>query len=75
MKTIPVSEFKARCLSVLKEMNETNETVTVTRHGKPYAEIRPAVKSLDDVLSRLRDSGRVMGDIVAPLDVKWEADQ
>ena len=75
MKTMPVSEFKTRCLSVLKELNKTNEPVTVTRHGKPYAEIRPARRSLEDVLSHLRKSGRITGDIMSPIDVKWEAEE
>ncbi len=45
MKSIPISEFKAKCAAVLKEVNDTNETVLVTRHGRPFAEIPAATEA------------------------------
>jgi prevent-host-death family protein len=41
MKTMPVSEFKARCLAVLKEVQRTREPLLITLHGKPLAILQP----------------------------------
>lgn len=42
MKTMRISEFKARCIAVLKEVQRTREPVTVTLRGKPIVAVRPA---------------------------------
>jgi antitoxin (DNA-binding transcriptional repressor) of toxin-antitoxin stability system len=37
-QTVPISEFKAKCLDILKQLGNHNlEKVTVTRHGRPVA--------------------------------------
>ena len=73
MRSMPVSEFKTKCLAVLKELNETNETLLVTRHGRPYAEVRGHTDDLDDVLARFRGSVKVRDNIVAPTKARWKA--
>ncbi|MEZ0326064.1 MAG: type II toxin-antitoxin system Phd/YefM family antitoxin [Fimbriimonas sp.] len=40
MKRMSVHETKAHFSAVLKEVSE-GETVIVTKHGKPFAEIKP----------------------------------
>ena len=75
MKTMAISEFKTKCLSVLKEINRTNESLVITKHGKPFADVRPHKQKLGDVLDRLRASTRVTGDIVSPIDVEWDANR
>jgi prevent-host-death family protein len=41
MKTMLVSEFKAKCIGVLKEVQRTGEPVVVTLRGKPMARVEP----------------------------------
>jgi prevent-host-death family protein len=41
MKTMPVSEFKAKCLAVLKEVQRTREPLLITLHGEPLAILQP----------------------------------
>ena len=41
-RTIPASEFKAKCLALLDEVAETRETIVVTKRGKPVARVEPA---------------------------------
>ena len=73
---MPVSEFKATCLAVLQRVKRTGQTVLVTRFGEPVAEIVPP--SLPETggnwLGALAGTGRIAGDIVAPvvLDDEWE---
>jgi len=40
-KTVPASEFKAKCLALLDEVAQTRETLVVTKRGKPVAHVVP----------------------------------
>jgi prevent-host-death family protein len=42
MKTMLVSEFKAKCLAALKEVQRTREPMLITLRGRPLAIVRPA---------------------------------
>ena len=41
MKTVGASEFKARCLRLIKQMNQDREPVTITNRGHPVAILSP----------------------------------
>ncbi len=74
MKTMIISEFKAKCIAVLKEAQRTHEPVLVTRWGHPLARIEPVY---DDPPPRefgaLRGRMRIKGDIVkSDFDREWE---
>ncbi len=43
-KTMGAAEFKAHCLRILDEVDRSRQTVTVTKRGRPVAEVRPIVK-------------------------------
>jgi antitoxin (DNA-binding transcriptional repressor) of toxin-antitoxin stability system len=75
MTTISISEFKTKCLSVLQELNNTNETLIITKHGKPFAEVRPCAKDLESTLKKFRGSVVQEGDLINPIDEEWEATQ
>ena len=68
MKTVAISEFKAKCLAILEGVRRTRKPVLVTRFGKPVAEIvPPSPPPADgDWLGSMRDSGRIEGDLIAP---------
>jgi prevent-host-death family protein len=59
MKSIAFAEAKAR-LSELVDDVEAGESVCITRHGKPVAEIRPISKEREpidfDALKRMTDA-------------------
>jgi prevent-host-death family protein len=40
--TINATEFKAKCLAILNDVETTGNTVTVTKRGRPVATIGPA---------------------------------
>lgn len=40
-KMIGAAEFKAHCLRILDEVQRNGETVTVTKRGRPVAEVKP----------------------------------
>ena len=39
MEEISISEFKAKCLSILERVRKTRKPVRITRFGKPVAEV------------------------------------
>lgn len=40
-KVIGAAEFKAHCLRILDEVQRSGESVTVTKRGRPVAEVKP----------------------------------
>lgn len=42
MKSIAISDFKARCLSLLEDVARTGEPILVTKRGKPLARVTPS---------------------------------
>ncbi len=77
MDVIAISRFKATCLAVLEDVRRTGEPVLVTKRGEPIAEIVPASRprSGQRPLGDLAESGRIVGDIVAPVagEREWDA--
>lgn len=65
MKTMPASEFKAKCIAILKRVHQTGEPVVVTRRGQPVARVegvastKPAKR-----LGALQGSLRIRKDLV-----------
>jgi prevent-host-death family protein len=47
MDEISISEFKARCLALLEQVNKTKRPLRITRHGKPVAEVVPSTAVAD----------------------------
>jgi prevent-host-death family protein len=43
-KTFGAAEFKAHCLRILNEVDRNGESVTITKRGRPFAELRPLAK-------------------------------
>lgn len=73
MKTIPVGQFKARCLSLLKEVAKTHEALVITKYGKPVARVVPFIVSSESGENPLKNSIVFEKDLIAPIDVAWEA--
>ncbi|HEY6328592.1 MAG TPA: type II toxin-antitoxin system prevent-host-death family antitoxin [Blastocatellia bacterium] len=77
MEEIPVSKFKATCLSVLERVRKTRKPVLVTRFGVPIAEILPppAKMGREAWLGAMAGTAEIRGDIVAPAGgpSDWEA--
>jgi len=50
--TIKASEFKAKCLKLMDEVNETGEIIVITKNGKPVA-VLMAVEDLESLIETL----------------------
>jgi len=74
---IPISKFKATCLSLLSQVKKTGKTILVTRKGEPIALVSPPPPKPkpESWLGAMRNSIKIEGDIVAPVlhEEDWEA--
>ncbi len=43
-RIVSVSEFKAKCLALFEEIDESGGSITVTKRGRPVAVVGPAKK-------------------------------
>lgn len=70
--TVAAGEFKAKCLKLLDQVAESRETLVITKRGKAVAEVHP-VPDRGDFVGSMRGSVEILGDIISPIDVEWEA--
>ena len=66
MKTMPAGQFKTHCLAVIDEVNARHETVVITKHGKPMAQLIPIQQDDDEIFDSMKDRIKILGDIVEP---------
>ena len=67
MQEIAISEFKAKCLSLLDEVNKTKKPLRITRRGKPVAEVVPPSPATKRRLGWMAGTAKVVGDIMEPV--------
>lgn len=72
-KSVPATEFKVHCLALLEEVRETHRSLLVTRHGRPVVEIRPYAPRDAGHVNPLKDSIVYQGDLISPIDEKWDS--
>lgn len=75
MKEVAISEFKAKCLALLDEVQKTKKAILVTRFGKPIAEVGPPPSQTGaNWLGSMKDEIKILGDIVSPAtdEDEWE---
>ena len=67
MKEVAISEFKAKCLALLDQVQKTKQPILVTRRGKPIAEVSaPKPKDNRDWIGSMKGQSKILGDIISP---------
>jgi prevent-host-death family protein len=72
-RIVKASEFKAKCLAMLDEVERTRQPVVITKRGRPVAELVPHTASKRNARGILKGRMEIIGDIISPIDVEWEA--
>lgn len=78
MQEIAISEFKAKCLSLLQQVSKTKEPIRVTRFGKPVADVVPSAEvevDRNEWIGSGHGTAKILGDIISPASEpeEWEA--
>ena len=74
-KMVPATEFKAKCLALIDEMERSGEPLTVTRRGKAAITLtaqRPAPPSIDSIYGCMKGTATIHGDLDEPINPNWE---
>jgi prevent-host-death family protein len=73
-QTIGAGEFKAKCLGLIDKVQETRRPLTITKRGKPVAQLVPLQeKPAKSGFGCMKGTFEITGDIVGPIDVEWNA--
>jgi prevent-host-death family protein len=72
-RIIGATEFKAKCLALLDEIEEHGGTITVTKRGRPVATVSAAKKQVwKSSAGILAGKLKITGDIVDTTEL-WDA--
>lgn len=63
--TITATEFKAKCLALIDEVQDKGGELVISKHGRPVARLVPV--STDKPWLALRGKGRFTGDAFEPV--------
>jgi prevent-host-death family protein len=69
IQEVAISEFKAKCLALLEDVDKTKVSLLVTRRGRPIAEVIPTSPNMEERnwLGSMSDSMEITGDLVSPV--------
>ena len=73
-RTMKASEFKAKCLQLMDEVADGGGEVVITKNGKPVFRLVPYRERPKSFFGADRGRMKIVGDIVSPIDVEWEAE-
>ena len=73
-RTMKASEFKAKCLKLMDEVADTGEEIVITKNGKPVSRLVPYRARPKSFFGADRGRMKLVGDVISPIDVEWEAD-
>ena len=75
MRALKISEFKAKCLAVVDQVDRTGEPVTILKRGRAVARVVPAANTDRYPQDSLAGSVEILGDVLSPVlpAGAWEA--
>jgi prevent-host-death family protein len=67
---IGAGEFKAKCLHLLDEVQQSRREIVITKRGKSVARLVPVDEKPPTIFGRMKGTGKILGDIVGPIGEK-----
>lgn len=74
VQVMKASEFKAKCLGLMDHVAAGKGDIVITKNGRAVSRLVPAEEPKFAPIGRYRDWIEIVGDIVAPVEVEWEAE-
>lgn len=72
-KKIPAGKFKAECLKIMDEVQRKKIHFIITKRNIPVAELVPIEEEKRASFGWMKGTGQVKGDIIKPIDERWDA--
>jgi prevent-host-death family protein len=73
MKKIAAAEFKAKCLTLMEDVQSTREPIDITKRGKAVAKLVPADDAAPEFIGRLKGVFEIVGDLDDEPPAVWES--
>ena len=70
---ISAAQFKATCLDLMDEVDRTGVPIVVTKRGRAVAQLAPVRTRVRSAFGLLEGRIVVRGNIIAPIDITWNA--
>ena len=69
LRKVPISEFKAKCLALLDQVDKTRIPLRVLKRGRPIADVVPVSPASEarGWIGSMSDTLEIAGDIVSPV--------
>ena len=75
MQTIKASEFKAKCLALMDQVNDTGDEIIITKNGVPVSKLSPIISKSKTLFGSNKQNLKITGDILESIEAEWEAMQ
>ena len=75
MQTMKASEFKARCLKLMDEVQKTGDEIVITKHGKPISKLVPYRITATTLLGLHKDKITSLDNEIFSTRESWEAER
>lgn len=77
MRTVSAATFKAKCLSLMDQVQAQRTELVITKRGKPVAKLVPIDEAPRSIFGCMAGTFEIVGDLMEPLvdPNDWEANR
>jgi len=75
LSRIAAGEFKAKCLQLMDQVNETHIPIVITKHGVAIAKLVPIDDDPVNLFGLQKNAIVIKGDIISPIEGDWDANK
>ncbi len=72
-KKVAISKFKAQCLEIIENLQSDHQPIVITKRDKPVAKVLPLDSEKVSLFGMFKSKGKINGDIISPIEEKWDA--
>ena len=70
-----ISAFSSTSSKKIDEVAKSGEPVAITKDGEPMAKLAPFAPVRQSLWGAHKGQIEILGDLLAPIDVEWDADR
>ena len=75
MQTVKASEFKAKCLKLMNEVQKTGDEIVITKNGVPVSKLVPYRVKAHTLFGLHKDKISSLDEDIFSSGETWEAEQ
>ncbi len=75
VQTLKASEFKAKCLKLMDEVQKTGEEIVITKNGKPVSKLVPYRIQASSLFGLHKEQVASLDEDIFSSGEDWEANQ